>query len=153
MLKTVSIIFELLLIAGGVLALSSLIVAKKPEAARILDKLIPFQALIGIAMLAMSIVFFLVIGPVNVFKAIKANPVPALVNLGGIISGFLLGAVFGMVQLAKGSSPQAQQRALEVAQRVAVFQFLLGVLALGAGVFGLLYTLGIMQFAEKHGIG
>jgi hypothetical protein len=153
MQKLVAVIFELLLIAGGVLALSSLIVAKKPEAARILDKLMPFQALIGIAMMAMSIVFLLVTGPVALFKSIKTVPVMALTSLAGVISGILLGALFGMVQLAKGSSPQAQQRALELAQRVAVFQFLIGVIALGAGVLGLLYTTGIMQFAESKGIG
>ena len=36
------------LILGGILAVSALLVAQKPNAQQMIDKLVPFQAIIGI---------------------------------------------------------------------------------------------------------
>lgn len=151
-MKVIAVVFELLLIVGGGLALSPIIVAKKPNAQGIVDKLIPFQALIGVAMMVMSVIFFIKIGPGAAFKAIKSHPVPAMANLGGIVFGFVLGSLYGMVALAKAGSPNNQQRAMEVTNKIAPYQMLIGFLVVGAGALGLAYTLGLVKLAEDTGV-
>jgi hypothetical protein len=153
-MKVLMLVFELLLILGGVVALSGLIVAQKPDAKAIIDKLVPFQALIGVGLLVMGIVVLLYVGPLNVFKAIKFNPVPGMATLAGIVAGIVLGALFGMPKIASmvpGDSP-AEQKAMELSQKVAPYQALVGIVAAGAGVIGLLYTLGIMKYANVVGL-
>ncbi len=153
-MKILLLVFELLLILGGVLALSGLIVAKKPDAKAIIDKLVPFQALIGIGLIVMGLVVFLYVGPINAFKAIKYNPIPAMALLAGVFGGIVLGALFGMPQIASmipGDSP-AEHKAMELSQKVAPYQALIGIVAGGAGVIGLLYTLGIMKYADVVGL-
>jgi hypothetical protein len=146
-MKFVAVIFELLLILGAIVATSGLIAAQKPDAAKLLAKLAPFQALIGIAMLIMGIVFFLVIGPVAVFKAIKVDALPGMVNLVGIIIAVVLGFMFAVPQLI-GLAPGQERRAYEVAEKLAPWQLLIGLGAAACGVFGLLYTFGIMKYAS-----
>jgi len=150
-MKAISIAFELLLIVGGVVGASALIVAKKPDAKAILDKLVPFQALIGVLLLVMGVVFFLYIGPLAAFKAISATPLPAVANLGGCLIAVILGFVFALPQIIK-MAPGQEQRAIELAEKVFPFQILLGLAAAACGAVGLLYTLGIMGIADKVGL-
>ena len=49
------LINALVLIAGGILAASGLIIAKKPDAKQLIDKLMPYQAIIGVVLLALGI--------------------------------------------------------------------------------------------------
>jgi len=44
------------LAAGGILAASGFIVAQKPNAKELIDKLVPFQVTIGVAMLVLGLV-------------------------------------------------------------------------------------------------
>lgn len=151
MQTVIAIIFELLLILGGIVATSALIAAQKPDAAKYLQRLAPYQVLIGGLLLILGVVFFLVIGPVNAFRAIKADALPAVANLGGILVAIILGFVFALPQIV-GMSPSNRQRAEELAQKILPFQLLLGLLAAAAGVIGLLYTFGIMKYAKAIGI-
>ncbi len=102
--------------------------------------------------MVMSLVFLFVLGPGALLKSIKTYPVPAMANLGGIVVGFLLGALFGMVQLARAGSRENQQRAVEITQRLAPFQVLIGLVALGAAGLGLAYTLGLVKLANNAGV-
>lgn len=151
MQTVIAIIFELLLILGGIVAMSALIIAQKPDAARYLAKLAPYQVLIGGLLLIVGVVFFLVIGPVDAFRAIKADALPAVANLGGILVAIILGFVFALPQIV-GMAPNSRQRAEELAEKILPFQLLLGLLAAAAGVIGLLYTFGIMKYARAIGI-
>ena len=45
----------LLVIAGGILAAAGLIISKKPDAKQLIDKLVPYQAFIGVAMVAATV--------------------------------------------------------------------------------------------------
>jgi uncharacterized membrane protein YjfL (UPF0719 family) len=151
MQTVIAIIFELLLILGGILATSALIVAQKPDAARYLERLSPYQVLIGALLLILGIVFFLVIGPVDAFRAIKADALPAVANLGGILVAIILGFLFALPQIV-GLAPNSQQRAQELAAKLLPFQLLIGLLAAACGVIGLLYTLGVMKYAKAIGL-
>ena len=92
-MRIIAIVFELLLILGGVVACSGLIVAKKPDAERILAKIAPFQALIGLALIALGIIFFVMLGPVAAFKAIKVDALAAMANILGVLNRELVQAV------------------------------------------------------------
>ncbi|MBA2541251.1 MAG: hypothetical protein H0V17_16535 [Deltaproteobacteria bacterium] len=150
-MRIISILFELLLIVGGIVAASSLIVAKKPDAKAILDKLVPFQALIGLVLIAFGIIFFVMLGPVTAFKAIKEDALPAMANLGGVLIAIVLGFVFALPQIIR-AAPGAEQRANDMAQRIAPFQLLLGLLAAACGAIGLLHNLGILGAAKNIGL-
>jgi hypothetical protein len=134
-------------ILGGILAISGLIIAKKPEAKSLIDKLSPYQAIIGVAMIAL--------GVVNLIRSLpylgdlfKVNLLFALSILGMLAVSILLGALFGMPQIAKwipGDSP-AEQKALELSQKVAPYQVILGLIGLASSLIYLLYRYNIIHF-------
>jgi hypothetical protein len=149
-MRVIGIVFELLLIVGGILGASALIVAQKPNAKAIIDKLVPFQALIGGLLLILGVVFFIASGPVAMFKAISHTPLPAAAALGGVLVAIILGFVFALPQII--SITGQEQRAREIAEKIFPFQILLGLAAAACGVVGLLYSLGIMSIADKVGL-
>jgi uncharacterized membrane protein len=80
-------------ILGGLIAASSLIVSKKPNAKDLLDKLVPFQGIIGVILLAWSI--FGVLGLLSYFSIISLAVVVVEFIVGfllsyGLLSKFLL---------------------------------------------------------------
>ncbi len=137
----------LLLLAGGVLAISGLIVAKKPDAKAMLDKLVPFQAFIGVALLVIGLIRLIQFGPLMVFRMLSALPLLGLAIIGATYGAILLGFLFGMPQIAKwipGTS-SAETKASELSKKLAPFQVILGIVCLAAGVLLLLYQLGILK--------
>jgi hypothetical protein len=135
-------LFALILICAGLLGASALIVAKKPNAARIIDSLLPFQALIGAAALVLAIVNLLRWGPKALFEMAKAFPVMGASMLGGVICGILLGFMFAVPLM--GRLGAGQQRAAELAEKVAPWQMLIGLVAIAAGVLLILFRSGIL---------
>lgn len=135
-------------IVGGILAIPSLIVAKRPNARAIIDKLAPFQALIGVAMLGLSIVNFVRMIP-YLNAVMKVNLFGSAATLTMFIASGLLGVLFGMPQIAKwvpGNS-SAEQKALEIARKIGTFQVLLGLVTIVSSLIVLLYQLGIIKYA------
>ncbi len=150
-MRIIGIVFELLLILGGIVACSGLIAAKKPDAERILAKLAPFQAMIGLALIGLGVIFFVMIGPVNAFKAIKVDALSGAANLGGVIAAIILGFLLALPQIIR-LAPNAEQRAQDLAQKIIPFQLLLGLIAAACGAIGLLYNLGLMGIAKDVGL-
>lgn len=135
-------LFCFLLIAAGLLGASALIVAKKPDAQRIIDSLVPFQALIGAGALVLAIINLLRIGPRVVFDLIKLYPVYGVVVLAAILSGIVLGFMFAVPLM--GRLGAGQQKAAELSQKLAPYQMMIGLVAVGSGLALLLYSLGII---------
>ena len=136
-----------LLILCGIIGLSGLIVAQKPEARKILDKLTPFQALFGVGLLVVSVLYFLQLGPVDLLNKIGPRPVEALGQLGGCIGGIILGFLLGLPQILKiapAGSP-AGDKAQEIAGKLVPFQMLFGLVCFGAGALNILIPLGIVK--------
>ncbi len=136
----------LLLIVGGILAISALIVAKKPDAKEWIDKLVPYQAIIGVALLAVGILDLL--GHLGaVLHLLKNAPVYAIVWLAVMVTSILLGFLFGMPQIAKWMPDQraAEQKGLELSNKLAPYQVIIGLIGLGAALLWLLYRLGMMD--------
>jgi hypothetical protein len=142
----ISTLNSLIVILGGILAISALIISKKPDAKAMLDKLTPYQALIGVGMIALSVIdFFRMLGVLtDMFKLNFTFALGVWCMLG---TGVALGALFGMPQIVKwipGDSP-AEQKAMEFTQKIAPFQVLLGLVAIGGGAIVLLFNLRILK--------
>ena len=134
------------LIVAGILALSAFIVAKKPDAKALIDKLVPFQAFVGVGLLVLGVLYLLLNG-IDFLRAMSVAPIPAVIALAAIVSGIVLGALFGMPQIVKwipGES-NAEQKALQISQKAAPYQMLFGIVALGSALGMILMIAGILK--------
>jgi hypothetical protein len=139
------LINALVLIAGGLLATSALIVAKKPDAKQLIDKLVPYQAIIGVVMLAFGILNLLRwLGPA--LKIISHMPLFGLTMLSLCVVSILLGFIFGMPQIAKWmpGNAAAEQKGNALMAKLAPYQTVLGLIGLATGVLVLLYQFHIL---------
>jgi len=140
-------ILIILMIGGGILGVSGLVVAKRPDAKAMIDKLVPFQAFIGVGLLALGIWAMLNFGPINTLRIIPHFPILGIFAFAGSYGAILLGFLFGMPQIAKwipGESA-AESKATELSKKLAPFQLILGAVVGLGGVLGLLLALGIMK--------
>ncbi|HEX2686855.1 MAG TPA: hypothetical protein VHN14_09560 [Kofleriaceae bacterium] len=139
------IINALLLIVGGVLAISGLVVAKAPNAKELIDKLMPYQALIGVAMLALGVLNLLrTLG--SLFSLIQVTPLQGIAWLGVIAGSILLGFLFGMSQLVQWIpvSGATEQKGREFLAKLAPYQVILGISGIGAALIVLLYRFHLL---------
>ena len=134
-----------LCIAGGILAASSLILAKKPDAKELIGKIQPYQAFIGAALLGIGIYnFFIYIGPSMMFHVLGLAPLLGITLWGMLVTAILLGILFGMPMIAKMSAGGAA-KGEELGKKMAPFQALIGIVAIGSGLLGVLYQFGILK--------
>jgi len=136
----------LLLIAGGILATSALIVAKKPDAKPWIDKLVPYQAIIGVALLVVGVLDLLRwLGALR--HLLPDAPVHTVVWLAVIVTSILLGFLFGMAQIAKWlpGHAAAERKGMELSNKLAPYQLIIGLIGLGAALLLLLYRFGMMD--------
>lgn len=134
-----------LLILAAVLALSGLIASKSADAKKMVDKLVPYQAMIGVGLLSVGLIQLLRVGPINLFRTL--GHLFGIAMFVGIVGGILLGFMFGMPQIAKwipGES-SAEQKAQDLSRKLAPYQLILGALCGGAGVIFLLIQLHILK--------
>jgi hypothetical protein len=138
-------ILPLLLIAAGILAASALIVAKKPDAKQLIDKLAPYQATMGIALLVWGIYnLFVHIGISMMMLLLKVWPLGGIAIWAGLVSAILLGILFGMPMVAKMSAGGAA-KGEQMAKKMAPFQVIIGIVAIGSGLLILLMQLNILK--------
>jgi hypothetical protein len=125
----------LIAICGGILAASNLIIAKKPNAKDLIDKLTPYQGWIGIVMFFWGVwetidvlthINFIAHWPLRwTFWAGQA--------VADLLVGFLLG--FGLItKYALGKNPAAERRGQQIRQKLAGYQGKLGLFAIAMGV-------------------
>jgi len=130
-----------ILILGGILALSSLIVAKRPDAQNVIAKLTPWQTIIGIGLIVLGVVNFVKLVPHISGQAFVAAD---LIVIGGSV---LLGAMLGMNQILEWiPSQEGKQKFYNLIQQVFVFQILLGIVCLAGAVAHFLYRVGLLKF-------
>ena len=127
-------------IAGGLLAASNLIIARKPNAKDLIDKLTPYQGWIGIVML-----FWGIWGTFDCMRFLSVLSVRPLFwtfwlasSLADLSVGFLLG--FGLVtKYALGKNPTAEKRGQALRAKLAPWQGTLGLIAIAMGVLYLVW--------------
>ena len=138
-------IMPLLLIAAGILAASALIVAKKPDAKVLIDKLAPYQATMGIILLVWGLYYLLVGFGITMLKfTLSWWPLGGIALLAGFLASILLGIMFGMPMLAKLSAGGAA-KGEQMAKKLAPFQVIIGVVAIVSGLLLILMNLGILK--------
>jgi uncharacterized membrane protein YgdD (TMEM256/DUF423 family) len=140
------LINALLLIVGGILALSGIIVANQPNAKNVIDKLLPYQAIIGVALLVLGVLNLLrTLGVL--FTWIRVSPLYGLSWLAVIVASVLLGFMFGMSQIAKWmpGHAAAEQKGMELIRKLAPYQVIIGLVGLVASLIYLLYRFGILS--------
>jgi hypothetical protein len=137
------LILALGLIAGGALAAAGLIVSKNPKAGELIAKLQPFQAIIGIGLLVVGILNLLSAGFGFLFHPLILGLFSLSIWL-ELVSAVLLGIMFGMPILARLSAGGAAKGA-ELGKKLAPFQTIIGLVAIGSAVLYLLYRFGILH--------
>lgn len=133
----------LITIAGGILAASSLIIARKPDAKKLIDKLTPYQGWIGIVMF-----FWGVWGTLSCVRNMSLlSVVPlrwtfwTLSSVVDLVVGFLLG--FGLItKYALSGSPAALARGQAIRGKLAGYQGVFGLVAIAIGA---VYTVLIVM--------
>lgn len=133
----------IVLILGGILAASTMIIAKRPDAQQAINKLVPFQGAIGIALLVIGVLALL--RSINIIKAMSAYPIFGATTITVVGASLLLGILFGMpliVRLIPGDSP-AEQKAAQLASSISGFQVMIGLAGIVGGILALLFRLGL----------
>jgi hypothetical protein len=131
------IVSVLVLLAGGVLGAANLIVAKKPDAKALIERLTPFQGIIGIVMMAWG-----VWGLINMFSAFAMSFYTILFILTVAVElglGFLL--AFGLIsKYALEKNAQAKEKGEQVRAKLAVYQAPMGLSAIALAVLFLVVS-------------
>ena len=137
---------RLALLVAAILAMSSLILAKKPDAKQLIDKLVPYQGGVGVGLLVWGIINLIRFLP-DMSLWMKVSALIGSVFLISIISMILLGFLFGMPLIAKwipGES-SAEQKALSMQQKIGGFSVLLGIIGAACAVALLLIRFGVLK--------
>jgi hypothetical protein len=124
----------LITIAGGILAASALIIARKPNAKDLIDKITPYQGWIGIVMFIWGVWGTLeCIGGISLLAHRPLFWVFWLASSAAdLVVGFLLG--FGLItKYALGKNATAQARGQQIRAKLAAFQGMFGLLAIAMG--------------------
>ena len=137
----------LVLILGGLLALSALIVAKHPNAQNIVAKLTPWQTIIGIGLIVLGVINFVKLVPNISGDAFVKNLIVVAAELVVCGGSVVLGAMLGMNQILEWiPSQQGKQKFYNLIQQVFVFQLLVGIVSIAGAVAYLLFRVGLLKF-------
>lgn len=135
-----------LLILGGIIALSGLIALKRPDLKQNLDALVPFKALIGVGLIICAIVNFAQMAGA-LFDSFKLNQLYAASIWCTLIGSVLLGVLFGwpiIASMMPDNNPQARAKLQQMADNIAVFQLLVGAAGILAAIVFLLFRLHVI---------
>ena len=132
----------LISIAGGILAASALIVAKKPNAKELITKLTPYTGWIGIVMFCWGVYGLLNI--VRFMGVLTAAPIffafVLATTLSDLAVGFLLG--FGLItKYTLNSSPGARARGEQLRERLVPYQATFGLISIACGTLYIVWVL------------
>src|SRR5438477_12921509 len=130
------VITMLVLLLGGVIGASTIIVARRPDAKDVIEKLVPFQGVIGIVLLLWGLkgVFDIL----RTLNYIHFAPFWWLVFLATVVTELGLGFLLAYGLIARFSSGQAAEKAGQVHTKLVTYQSSLGLTAIGLSLLFLL---------------
>ena len=129
-------IYGISLVLLSIIAVPSLILSKKPNAAELLAKIEPYQGWIGLVFC-----FWGVWGIISAFLNmawLTSAPIWWITLLAGSVVEAGLGFLLGYGQISKlflGNNPKAQEKAALIREKIAPMQGKLGVLGLIVGAW------------------
>jgi hypothetical protein len=124
----------LITIAGGILAASALIIARKPDAKALIDKLTPYQGWIGVVMFVWGI--FELLAVVRGIGLLSSMPLRWIFWLGTGVADFVVGFLLGFGLITKwtlSKNPAAEAKGQQIRAKLAVYQGTFGLLAITMG--------------------
>jgi len=128
-------ILSIIAILGGLIAASSLIIAKKPNAQELIDKLTPYQGWIGVVLA--------VLGVLGIITSLTHFSIIGMaLSAVEFIVGFLLG--YGLISkylLEKNETAKAKGQ--ELRMKLTKYQIPAGLILVVLGAYSLLNILGI----------
>lgn len=137
------ILFALLLVAAGALAIPSLIAAKQPNAKEALDKLVPFQGIIGIVLLLLGLYLVIAEFLSDSFTVLRfISPLGSIVYLISVLVGIALGLLLGYGLIKKhalSKNADAARSGDLVLAKLARIQAPLGIAGIALGVWLLVW--------------
>jgi len=134
---TVAILF-----VAGVLGAANLIIAKKPNAKELIEKLTPYRGWIGVVLVLWGI--WDLIGVFRSLGVLSAAPVWWVLYLVTAVTELALGFLLGYGLISKyvlGRSPQALERGQQLRAKLANYQGPLGVTAIVLAIVFAVLTL------------
>lgn len=148
------LLMALLLIAAGILAAASLIVAKQPNAQEMIKKLVPFQGIIGIILLVFGLIF-LFVWVLPYMSIMSLFPITGLVWLASSLVAIALGILLGyglISQYALSKNADAARSGEAVRAKLTGYQVPLGIAGIGLGIWLLLLYFSWSSFAGGMGL-
>jgi hypothetical protein len=135
----------ILILLGGILAASGLILAKKPDAKDLLNKIVPYQGLIGVALLGYGL--FDLITNLDLFKMVLhfKPPLFSLTLLGWFVGSIILGIILGTPVIGKYAGGGNEEKVMNMQKKLLPFQTLFGIIGIAVGALLLLYQLNILK--------
>lgn len=134
-----------ILIAGGILGASGFVVAKKPNAQELINKLVPYQGWIGIILFIWGV--WGVFGLIGALPWLSVFPIYWIIYLLVVVVELGLGFILGYGLIAKyalANNEAAAKKGEETLAKLVKFQIPLGFLGIA---LGLLYIISwIMYF-------
>jgi len=129
------LITGILMILAGALAAASLIAAKQPNAKQAIDKLVPFQGIIGVISALWGIWAL-----INVIRSMGSFSIGWLLGLVAAITMLVLGFVLGYALISKYTmkTPEAAAKGEELRLKLVKFQVPLGLVSIGLGIWTLI---------------
>lgn len=123
---------------GGIMAAASLIVQFKADAKAAIEKLTPYQGIIGLILLGWG-----VWGLIQIIRVMSHGVLPVVGTIAvaiQIVVGFLLS--FGLLsQLLLSKSEEAQQKGESIRAKLAPFQGILGLVLIGLTLWSIIQLL------------
>jgi hypothetical protein len=132
------ILYVAMPIIGGLIAMSAVIARKRPDAQKVLNKLLPYKASIGAAMLGCFVLnlYYANFNPLYGF----GNGFTALFGvtlLAVLVTQLFLGLTMGAGQIAKWARAP-EHRTAELQRKLLPFEVPLGAVAITSGVLALI---------------
>ncbi len=129
------------LIILGLLASASLIVAKKPDAKKYIDKLVPYQGIVGILFALWGL--WDLVSVLRTIQLVDLFPVwwvtVLFVSLTKMVLGFILGYSL-IVKYVLSRSESAKQKGDELLAKLAPLQGKIGLFAIVLAIWAIFYT-------------
>ena len=137
------ILFSILLATAGALAVYPRIVQTRPDFKQLLDKILPYQGVIGLVVLVWGLLWGLhLLGHLGMMM--NYVPVLLIIDIVSCVDGVLLGLLLGyglIAQYILGNNAEALKHGENWRSRLAARQTLLGWTGLGLGILGFLMRL------------
>jgi hypothetical protein len=136
----------ILILLGGILAASSLILSKSPNAKDMIAKIVPYQGLIGVGLLGYGVYDLITSLSVlsNFFKF--KPPMFCLMMLGWYFGSIILGLILGTPLIAKYAGGGNEEKLVNLQKKLTAFQVIFGVVGIAVGVMFLLFALGVTSW-------